>query len=660
MYLTLFFRGKKRLLLNALLLLSVTAFFCMSVNLYKNSVDNLQKANDTYRTIAIMELHGSVNTFGELLKEPNGRMRQVAVTGYDYSPVLEASGVIGHDLRSKYGIVIDGAIAMGSDGTNPLTDYDIIRFCLAQEEPVTVPVIWDYDDYSWKNQQEVFLRVLDSAAGCFDYNNGKPFRVRDILMDGQLDSYGDDIRRLNRSEETDSITLYPGVEYVAFNQLSDGWEKDRPLDKIYHNAYKIELSLATRLDYFADGFSVYYDEDGTENVSTHWYGGWDERGGMPCPIMRWEDAQSDPAVREAVTGLWDAAKYNVSTFFATLTNDITGVPLYHLGGAYLRSGRMITAEEYQTGAKVCMVSGRLANMQGWRVGDRLDLRFFRFGAFPNMSSELVNEQPVYSKNTEGFFDEGQYEIVGIFDTRNQNANSGISESTVKQPWNTVYVPTHSVSNTLPREELPVHGALLTFWLENGSIDEFLADVEAMGLLEEDLTRYNPKFVFYDQGYSVIQPSLQNLYGTAKLLLALSTLLLVVTAALLAWFFAQNHKHNVGILRMLGGTRGRALLALVLCAALIAAVSGAAGAAVGHRLADHTGQRILEGTLAESQKTAGFRSYVMAAEDPAAGQLSVTADGAVSALSALSALLFPALVLLFVLVLMMNSVNQVQR
>jgi len=648
MYLTLFFRGKKRLLLNVLLLLFVTTFFCMSVNLYKNSVENLQKADDTYRTIAIMELHGSVNTKGELLEEPNGRMQQVAVTGYDYTPVLEASGVIGHDLRSKYGVVIDGSIAMGSDGTHPLTDYDIIRFRLAQEEPVTIPVIWEYDDYDRQNSYTFYLEVLESAAGCFDYHNGQPFTARDILMDGQLESYGDAIRRLNRSREKDSVTLYPGVEYVAVNQLGSGWEKHRPLDKIYHNAYEIDFALATRLDYFADGFGVHYQEDGTETVATYWHGGWKDRGGMPCPLMRWEDVQSDPEVRAAFTGLWDAAKYNVSAFFATLTNDITGVPLYHLGGAYLQNGRMITREEYDTGAKVCMISLKLANMQGWRVGDTIDLQFFRYEAFPNMSSDFIYTQPIYHKNTQGFFDRGAYEIVGIYNQKTPTGNSGISQATMEQPWNTVYLPTNSVRNTLPPEALPVHGALLTIWLENGSIPAFLNDVEAMGLLEEDLTRYNPKFVFYDQGYSTIQPSLQTLHGTARLLFILSSLLLVITASLLAWFFAQNHRHNVGILRMLGGTRGRALLALCLCALLIALLSGAAGALAGHALAQRTGQHILEDSLAESAQTAGFRSYVMATGDVDPHQLSVTADPKVSALAACGTLLFPMLVLVFVL------------
>ena len=105
---------------------------------------------------------------------------------------------------------------------------------------------------------------------------------------------------------------------------------------------------------------------------------------------------------------------------------------------------------------------------------------------------------------------------------------------------TIYIPHNSVQNTLPEEELPVHGALLTLWLENGSINDFLADMDALGLTERKEGQYNPTFTFYDQGYSVIQPSLQGMYSTAKLLLILSVLLLVITCVLLSYFFAQNN------------------------------------------------------------------------------------------------------------------------
>lgn len=49
-------RGKKRTGLYILLLSAVMAFFVMSVNLYKNSVTNLESVEENYSTVALMEL----------------------------------------------------------------------------------------------------------------------------------------------------------------------------------------------------------------------------------------------------------------------------------------------------------------------------------------------------------------------------------------------------------------------------------------------------------------------------------------------------------------------------------------------------------------------------------------------------------------------------
>ena len=46
-------RSRLRLGLNCVLLTVVIAFFVMSMNLYENSIANLQKADETYSTIAL-------------------------------------------------------------------------------------------------------------------------------------------------------------------------------------------------------------------------------------------------------------------------------------------------------------------------------------------------------------------------------------------------------------------------------------------------------------------------------------------------------------------------------------------------------------------------------------------------------------------------------
>ena len=61
-------RGKKRLILNIALLITTTAFFVMSLNLYQNSNQNLRLVEESYSTIAAAEIYGDVNSAGELVR----------------------------------------------------------------------------------------------------------------------------------------------------------------------------------------------------------------------------------------------------------------------------------------------------------------------------------------------------------------------------------------------------------------------------------------------------------------------------------------------------------------------------------------------------------------------------------------------------------------
>lgn len=65
-------RNMKRTIINALLLTTATLFFCVSLNLYINSKENLCRANDTYSTIALMELYGDIDVQGNLVEDLSG------------------------------------------------------------------------------------------------------------------------------------------------------------------------------------------------------------------------------------------------------------------------------------------------------------------------------------------------------------------------------------------------------------------------------------------------------------------------------------------------------------------------------------------------------------------------------------------------------------
>ena len=151
-------------------------------------------------------------------------------------------------------------------------------------------------------------------------------------------------------------------------------------------------------------------------------------------------------------------------------------------------------------------------------------------------------------------------------------------------------------------DAPIQASLLTFHLKNGTVDDFKAVVEEMGLTEQKPGEYELKFSYFDQGYDKIKGSLVEMNRNAVLLLALSLILLLVTMILMSFLFAQQHKHSAGILRMLGGSKKQAFTAILTCAAVVVAAGGVVGTVLGGVLTQSVGASI-SGDSASSAKVA---------------------------------------------------------
>ena len=638
-------RNSSRTWLNILLLAAAIAFFVMSLNLHQNSVRNIQEAEDAYSTIAVMEIYGDIDKYGNLAEpysEEHVGYKSVAVKGFDFSEVVNAPGVIDWDLRAKYAAYIEGEIAMElSDMVS--NGYYTIRFTLAEEEPVEVPISW-----KWEGNYDLFQRLTTinviELYGCYVLDDVAEVDLCDVSLYRDKEVYAEQVKRLNRSEETEKVILYPDIEYVVSSSYGSEWvhSAEHPGKLKYSSPILSLRPYLAPIHHPYGGIDYYVDYSGSTEGYMATSGA---AAGQPFPIQRWEDVQNDPALKQYFEEDAAALKIQHSTFNVCLTKDMTGVPTYHLGGASLHSGRVITPEEYDTGAKVCMVSKQQANLQNWKVGDKLTMQFYNFEAFPNNNTEFGTDQAIYHKNTGDFFYENTYEIVGIYDQTPTTGNSGIARSTLSMPWNTIYIPHNAVKNTKPEAELPVHGALLTIWLENGSVDAFLADMEAKGFTETREGQYNTTFTFYDQGYSQVRPGLEAMRSTARLLLTLSSVLLAVTVILMAYFFAQSFKQSVGIFRMLGGRKASAIYALLVCALVVTLAGAAIGGLTGQALAQGVGIEILKDNIARSEMNAIFQAFVLNRDEPI--ELSVQANALLTVKAACVAFAFPAAMLFFV-------------
>ncbi len=639
-------RDKKKTLLYTLLLMAVTAFFVMSANLYKNSTANLKDVEETYSTIALMELYGDVNKRGELVEpfsEEHIGYKSVAVNGYDFSEIVTADRVIDWDLRERYAAHIKDELAISHEGFL-MSSYDILRFKIKGDEPKKIPI--ERGSLSLDSENAEFeVELLDQAQDRYIYIENfrfQPLNHSERLPYIDQEKSKAEARAFNRSDEENYLILYPDVEYIGSFRLASNWKPAEQEGMFIPAGGKRTYVQPECLPYAQGDFFVRYGtskeyiDEGYNNADIRY------------TIQRWEDVQKDPELKSYFEKAAEALKIQYSVFNVELTSDFFSLPNMHLGTAYVLQGRAFTEEEYESGAKVCMISAALADKQGWEIGDKLPMDFFEFPAFPNVNYEYFENQAIWNEETEGFFDSGEYEIIGMYSQTTPIGNSGIARSTLELPWNTIYIPHNAVKNTTPLDELPVHGSLLTIRLENGSIDRFMANMEKLGLTVRKSDQFNPSFTFYDQGYSQIQPGLAAMQGTAKLLLVLSAILMIVTCILLSYFFAQNQKQSVGIYRMLGGSKLRSVTAVLLCILLIAAIAVGIGAAAGHFMSETVGSGIMSDNLANSEEAALFQAFTLV-NDHQEQELSTQPNVALSATAAGIVLIMPVVfVLTFVL------------
>ncbi len=248
-------------------------------------------------------------------------------------------------------------------------------------------------------------------------------------------------------------------------------------------------------------------------------------------------------------------------------------------------GRIITREEYDTGARVCMVSSTVAQKNFLSPGDKITLpmlcSLYGYETHLNDSSSVWDrDNPCRNwfilpddcslLNAEGrlyepFF-EAEYEIVGVFHPR-YAADDLYYQNMFLIPSNSV---TASDENNIAHFGRMTK-AMTSFQLPNGTVEEFdRALHEAVPQAEQLVIQYS------DMGYANSRERLLSAQKTALLLLAVGILAALAVVALLLYFFVVREKRRTAIERSLGMTRRRcrvSLLSGVLVLTLAATVLG---------------------------------------------------------------------------------------
>ncbi len=265
------------------------------------------------------------------------------------------------------------------------------------------------------------------------------------------------------------------------------------------------------------------------------------------------------------------------------------VPSFQESNVHVR-GRMITEEEYASGAKVCMVSRTFAQKNLLGVGDKIKLPLLcaMYGYQPDTEYYYVHnrEDPCGTwfklpetcslLNAQGElykpFWEEEYEIVGVFNVRFPKKDLPFN--------NMLIIPKSSVGASDENNIAyfgPMNENMTSFQLPSGSLEDF----------QEGLQKYVPQasqltIKYNDMGYASAAGSLRSIEKTSLLLLIAGLLASAAVVALLLFFFVVREKKRTAIERSLGLSKRRcrvSLLSGLLLLTLFATALGSACAGV---------------------------------------------------------------------------------
>jgi len=243
-------------------------------------------------------------------------------------------------------------------------------------------------------------------------------------------------------------------------------------------------------------------------------------------------------------------------------------------------GRMITDEEFESGAKVCLIDQSIAKANFLYEGKtiRLSLLASMYGDTVGSAAYYPTPFSVSGSMLDGdgnilepFWDE-EYEIVGIYSTRTLAKDLPFSDMMI--------IPARSVGASDEGHIIhygPMTETNTSFMLPNGAQEEFAA---ALAGAVPESERLN--ITYDDMGYAQAVESLDGTRSTAFLLLLVGLLAAVAIIVLLLYFFVIKEKKRTAIERSLGQTKGQcraSILAGLLALTLLAAGLGSAGAGV---------------------------------------------------------------------------------
>lgn len=302
--------------------------------------------------------------------------------------------------------------------------------------------------------------------------------------------------------------------------------------------------------------------------------------------------------------------------------------VFNRNEATIIEGRTFTQEEYDSGAKVCVISEQAALSGGIDVGDMVSVSQFICGrsADEGNSSLITRDHYDISLNNPGIgrlpmpfglvTENEQFQVVGIYKLERSWDSSAFSITP-----NTVFIPQKAQitggyggpSYTAFGPDIwefgesyanGTYGVYFSVQIKNGRADEFLAQAKEI---------VPNLFHIFDQGYAAAEESVRQVAVEAWKLIGIASVGWILLLALYVLLYQNKERQNLGILRSIGGNPADGRNYLFGSGFLVAAVGVLIGSAFSSAATRMVSKQLAEFMISEGSVQASGGSMQLSAE-----------------------------------------------
>jgi hypothetical protein len=320
---------------------------------------------------------------------------------------------------------------------------------------------------------------------------------------------------------------------------------------------------------------------------------------LPCHILSTDAQNFLDTGNEKWNEIVNSCRITKHSTEILLTDDVYSIYPFNVGDAFILNGRAIRNDEYEEGAKVCLINSSFAYYNDLDIGDKIKLSVYESDFV--IGTKQIRDKGVgtsFGENdTEDYFaplgyegqdfiTETEYEIVGMYSLPpsmdrgelmiSQNVLIAPSKS-MEGDFNTKPVESEvvrridEVIHRIKMERTSIPGSFSVV-IENGKTEEFEEEMAALG--------YGGMFYYFDQNYSQISGILDGYMKTASFIVLISILAWVCIAAVFLSIYMISSRKSLATMLSLGSGRMKAFMSEMAGISLIIFIASIIGLIVG--------------------------------------------------------------------------------